>query len=371
MPKTLTIEVFRPGTFKSMQGDMLDFSAETLRACAATYDPALSQAPVVIGHPQIDAPAYGWATSFAFDDNSGRLTADLGELEPHFADAVAAKRYKRVSLSFFSPSAPANPKPGSWYPKHIGFLGAAAPAVPGLKPVSFGADQTGVVEFAYDQPSGLFRQMRDFFIAQYGLETADKVLPAWQIDAMEEAEEADDEGASASSFAASQLASAVAHVGAVGSNKATGQHDAAFAAREADLVRREAAAVAREQQARHAANVSFADSIISDGRMLPVQRDRLISALDAIDEAAPQVSFADGADQPAGAVIRALIKELPKVVPLGSSPPASPEHNTTTDFAAPEGVKVDSDGLALLSRAEVYQRQHKVSLNEALKAVQR
>ena len=35
--------------------------------------------------------------------------------------------------------------PGKWYLRHVGFLGAAAPAVKGLKPVEFADDGGGVV----------------------------------------------------------------------------------------------------------------------------------------------------------------------------------------------------------------------------------
>ena len=51
--------------------------------------------------------------------------------------------------SRLTPDHPANPTPGVNYLRHVGFLGAAAPAVPGLKPVHFAAHE-GTVEFALD-----------------------------------------------------------------------------------------------------------------------------------------------------------------------------------------------------------------------------
>ena len=61
------IEVFRPGRFTPMEGVPLSFSAADLRAVADSYDPETAPAPIVVGHPVTDAPAFGWVQSFDFD----------------------------------------------------------------------------------------------------------------------------------------------------------------------------------------------------------------------------------------------------------------------------------------------------------------
>ena len=61
------IEVFRPGTFTPMAGSPISFSAADLSAIAETYDVTNHPAPVVIGHPKTDAPAYGWEESLRYD----------------------------------------------------------------------------------------------------------------------------------------------------------------------------------------------------------------------------------------------------------------------------------------------------------------
>ena len=138
MPNTnpgFRIEVFRTGTFKPMAGDAISYGADDLAGIASGYDPDGSPAPIVIGHPATDAPAYGWVSGFEYDETADRLFADIDDLDPAFEEAVKAGRYKKVSMSFHTPDAPNNPAPGQWYPKHIGFLGGAAPAVSGLQPV--------------------------------------------------------------------------------------------------------------------------------------------------------------------------------------------------------------------------------------------
>lgn len=140
------IEIFRPGAFKPMAGaEALSFSEGQLRATAVAYDPSKSEAPVVVGHPATDAPAFGWVKALDFAD--GTLGAYVDDLVPEFVDQVKAGRFKRVSASFYAPEATSNPRPGVYYLKHVGFLGAAAPAVPGLRSVSFAAD---VASFSFE-----------------------------------------------------------------------------------------------------------------------------------------------------------------------------------------------------------------------------
>lgn len=129
------IEIFRAGTHTTDDGQSVEFSEVTVRMMAAAYDPARYEAPLVIGHPATDAPAYGWVKGLEYAD--GRLSAYVDDLDASFAGAVKAKRYRNISASFYRPDAPHNPKPGVHYLRHVGFLGATPPAVKGLKAVNF------------------------------------------------------------------------------------------------------------------------------------------------------------------------------------------------------------------------------------------
>jgi hypothetical protein len=144
----LGVEIFKAGRHKPMSGAMLNFMDSDLVNIARSYDPDSHPAPVVIGHPQADAPAYGWVTGLRVEGN--KLVADFGDIDPDFADLVKAKRYRKISASFWSPNASSNPTPGAYTLKHVGFLGAAAPAVTGLKDAEFKSSVEGVVEFGDD-----------------------------------------------------------------------------------------------------------------------------------------------------------------------------------------------------------------------------
>lgn len=139
------IEIFRAGTHTASDGRTLSFSAAMVAGCARAYDPGVQEAPLVVGHPKENAPAYGWVAGLEFRD--GVLLARPNQVDPDFAEMVKAGRFKKVSSAFYMPDAPNNPAPGALYLRHVGFLGAVPPAVKGLKSASFAAGHDGIVTF--------------------------------------------------------------------------------------------------------------------------------------------------------------------------------------------------------------------------------
>jgi len=150
------VEIFKVGTHRAMDGTEATYGERELRVAAAAYDPCVYKAPIVIGHPEVDAPAYGWVEALEFA--AGTLGAWVDQVEPTFAEAVAEGRYRNVSASFWRPDAPQSPKPGVLYLRHVGFLGAAAPAVKGLKVASFAGEGLGTVCFVGQGGEGAVRE---------------------------------------------------------------------------------------------------------------------------------------------------------------------------------------------------------------------
>lgn len=192
------IEIFRVGNFSDMNGGQHQVTEATLQDIASSYDRDLHPAPIVIGHPDTDAPAFGWAERLYVE--GGTLKAMLEETAPEFAETVKAGRYKKVSVSLFTPHMDSNPKPGHVYLKHIGFLGAATPAVPGLKPVKFSDLSGGIVleqdnpsfaEFAQrDELARLRRQVREQEVEKLVMEG--RVLPVFKDEVVAFAASLDD-----------------------------------------------------------------------------------------------------------------------------------------------------------------------------------
>lgn len=157
----LPIEIFRAGTHTDSNGVEHVFSADDIRELVEGYDPENAPAPLVLGHPKDNDPAYGWASRFSLRDNGTVSLDDASQVEPQFSELLKAGRYKKVSVSIFPRNAPSNPTPGKLYVRHIGFLGATAPAVSGLKPINHaGADEAIEIEFsAESEDSGMLSRI--------------------------------------------------------------------------------------------------------------------------------------------------------------------------------------------------------------------
>lgn len=346
---TRKVEVFRPGTFTAMNGQSYAFTSEDVDAMVAGYDANGAPAPVVVGHPSHDDPAFGWVRGFEVNED-GTLVAEIGDLAPEFVDAVSAGRYRKISMKFFSPTAANNPKPGTYYPRHVGFLGGAAPAVSGLAPVQFaetGGDDLIEIEFAertFEDVGGLFRRIREWLIENRSREEADQVLPSYTIqwieDAAREPESIPDPG-----FTDTQSEP----------EQEDPDMDTANAARAAELDKRERALASAEA-------VAFADGLVTAGKLLPAQRDGAVALLTELSAGEVEdIAFSsDGSEVKAAPaeVLRDLLSATPEVVPMGDVDQGAAPDEASVAFAAPDGLSVDPDGLELHSKALAYQREH-------------
>jgi len=306
------VHIFRPGRHRAIDGQTLEFSESDLDAMVAAYDPKLHQAPVVIGHPAMDAPAYGWVKSIRRVADG--IEAEFSRLNPAFAEGVETGAYQKFSACFYAPGAPNNPVPDVYYLRHVGTLGAQPPAVKGLRSVSFAEDEEGIVEFAesdlaegQSMQARLWRSLREWLIEQHGVETADKLVPVWTLDALNDAAREAAKDAPANDAAIDAVKE---ETGAKAEDDAAQAETAAFAegspewkvAQEAAQLRAEVARLRAErqkqtQQAIHAGNVAFAEGLVAKG-MKPVHVDAVVAALDVAS--AGSVAFGEGDAQKPG-----------------------------------------------------------------------
>jgi len=355
-----------------MDGRVYSFSEADLRGAAAAYDPAVHEAPLVVGHPKTEDPAYGWVKSLAF---SGTLEAEPDRVEPQFAQMVNAGRFSKISASWYLPDAPANPKPGVLYLRHVGFLGAAAPAVKGLKNASFAGDGKGVVEFTdwnTQTTASLFRRIRDFFIAEFGLEKADTVIPDYQITSLEQSA-MQPEPAIEASYAernrqpqgATMTPEEIA-VQAAAAAKFKEDH-AKLDRDRAEFAERDKALKASEAAQARAAIAGEIAALVGAGKILPVHRDGLIAFMAALP-AEGIVEFGEGdkkISKPAGAWLREFLAALPKQVEFREVGAGALVEPKTASFAAPAGYTVDSERLEIHNQALAYQSKHPGTSYEA------
>lgn len=375
MNTTKHLHIFKPGRQTAMSGVTLEFSESDLEASARAYDPAKHEAPIVIGHPKHDAPAYGWVKSLAAGADG--LNAEPHQVDANFAELVAAGRYKKISASFYLPDAPNNPVPGVYYLRHVGFLGAQPPAVKGLKAVAFADDpDSDVVEFSdwgMEANASLWRRLRDFLLTKFGQETADQVIPDWQIETIREAARQDDD-APRVAFADPENAPAGASPAkpTTEENHVTPEQAAALEAENAQLKQQLATAEADKQKQaaakRHADNVAFAEQLIGDGKLAPKHKDAVVAFLD-FSEADASLEFGEGdTKQPLAGAFKSFLGELPKVVEFG-------EHATkdkapgTQESVAEFGESADPERLKQHQAIQAHMAEHKVDYATAARAV--
>lgn len=361
------LHIFRPGRHTAMSGAAISFSESDLQATCRAYDPAKWRAPLVVGHPRVDAPAYGWVDGVEFSDIG--IEATPADVEPEFAELVNAKRFANISASFWAPDSPSNPVPGVYYLRHVGFLGAQPPALKGLRTPEFAADDEGIVEFsAWDDATSasLWRRMREWVLGKFGADEADHVVPSYLVEGLERAAQREiDEELSEESPTASPMATAFSDPPEP--PPVTPEQQAALEAENAALRARVAAADAealeRAAADRHAANASFADGLVAAGRLPPANRDVVVATLDCIASQPTPIEFGEGdAKAPLLDAVRSYLQAQP-VAPefaeeVATNARAAKGASGTVSFAAPRGYHVDGESAALRDRALDYQSSH-------------
>ena len=138
MGELVIMDVFKAGEYP--QGK---YTLEDLYKIAESYDPAYHEAPVVVGHPSDNEPAFGWVKKLFVDGDT--LYAEA-ELHPALVEMIKQGLYKKKSISLYEfPD-------GRKYLRHIGLLGAAPPAVKGLQDVTFKKDEEAerIVEIDFE-----------------------------------------------------------------------------------------------------------------------------------------------------------------------------------------------------------------------------
>ncbi len=319
MDQKPAIRILKPGTFTSIEGNPITFGAKDLQAIADGYDAASDPAPLVIGHPQMDDPAWGWVGSLSVEN--GELVAHPDTIEAGFAERVRKGEYRKVSARLYEPGNPHNPKPGSFYLKHIGFLGAHAPGVKGLGTVQFAEgdeDTTATIILGTTQTR------------------PEETMTA--TPKKNDAQDKNDAGAQEASFA---------------------EREAALADREAQIRQREADQAKAAADARHEANASFAENLVKEAKLAPAGKELLVGVLDQLGELASEtvVSFGEGQSIRPDAALRKLLEDATPLVSFGEAAkrPAKSGSGAVVSFAAPPGYTVSEDAATLHAAAKKIQ----------------
>lgn len=239
--------IARTGTHTDMNGKRVKLTREYMDRIVQTYDPKQHEAPLVIGHPKSNDPAYGWVEEVKREGDD--LLARYAQVPDELRKAVDNGRYKKKSLSLYTDGTL----------RHVGLLGAVPPAIKGLGDVQLAEEDAAItINFDFGEPSP---------------EQPDNPGEEEEMDLKEKVKELED-----------QLAV---------STKA--RKEAEGKAQEAENKAKKAEASFAEAQDAKAkdAREAKADALVKDGKLLPAERDKALAFAERL-EGGDELCFAEG-----------------------------------------------------------------------------
>lgn len=272
------IEVFKTGTHTAMSGATKTYTEADLDRIVTKYNEQSDhEAPLVIGHPQTDAPAYGWIKQLKRVGE--RMYAFVETISEKIDQAVEAGMFRKVSIALY----------GDDLLRHVGLLGATPPAVKGLAPVEFATDKefeefSGSIDVK-DKES-LFKMLADFLLNLFS-ETQREIpkKSTQQEDTMdpEKLKEMLDAQASAMTAKFAEMLTPVqTEIASIKASQAAMKIDTDKQIAEAKMT----AAVQ--------GFTNFCDGLIGEGKVLAADRDALIDEFSDLCRAESAMQFAEG-----------------------------------------------------------------------------
>ena len=359
------VHIFSAGTQTDSKGRTKEFTTADLDSVVANHD-AAHPAPHVITHKELYSPfAYGQSAELKREGD--HLYVKSTKINPDFEKLVQ-------NGALFERSVRLLPDGNGYKLGHIAWLGAEPPAVEGLAPVEFSKADDQFFDFTYADSytpniaSRLFRRVRDFIIDKFDLETADQVVPEYEIESLSDhasdlrnqPEDIKPEFSKPNTGGADMPISQEEHEAAVA--KARTDTAAEFSQQQTTLESELAAERSKNRKSDFAAKVN---TLIDAGRLLPAQAEGAVDfmlALPVGEDAG--FEFSRGEGDKAETVKKSpldwfddFMAALPVQVDM-STDKTTDNVESTSDFANPVGTQVDADRMKLHNKALDYQRKH-------------
>ena len=364
------IEIFRAGKRTDANGVVVDITTADLQQAVDAYNINFHESPAVIGHPQLNAPAYGWVKRLELDGDV--LKAEFDQIDPEFAEMVEKGRFKKISSSFYLADSPNNPCPGNLYLRHVGFLGAMPPAVKGLRNPEFADNEQGVVDFSDWAEASLWRRLRDWIIGQHGQEEADKAVPDYLVASVQE-ESIRNEYKRFKQEEAGFPVPSFNEPNNYSNQPSEPQGEPEMTAEEIEQLKAEneklkaEKAEAQLNQAK-ADNVDFAEGLVKAGKLAPVAKQQAIDLLNygSTTAAGGVVEFGEGENL--HGKIKAFLEAQPQIVEFGevaTKDKAAGAEDGTVQYA--EGTSADA--IDMDKKVRAYMKEHNVDYTAAFNAI--
>lgn len=362
----MLIEIFKAGTHTDSAGNTRAWTEKDLDAIADKYNPDHHEAPVVIGHPKDNAPAFGWVEGL--ERKGSVLYAQLKDLVPEFVEAVKKGLYKKRSISLYP----------DMTLRHVGFLGAMPPAVKGLADVAFSEAEAVTIEFAdyrMSTISRIFQRLRDLLIEKFGADVADKVVNSFELEDLQR-EPAEPETASAFNENTdkggkedmdkvkeleTKLKEAEAALSEFADKDKAKEEQVASLQRELD----EARAEKRKDEFQ-----SFCEGLLREGRLTPAKKPAVLDFME-IMSGSGEFEFSEGDDKKVKAQpvekFKAFLSGLPKQVEFSEvATKGKAAEGKGKDASHDFSGKVDAERLELHEKAMEFVEKEGISYRDAV-----
>lgn len=354
------LEIFTAGKQTDNRGVTRDYPVETLHEIANSYDFKKHRAPILTGHNE-NQPNKGLIAGLKVIGD--KLFAIPRNVLPEFKESVNREEWAGLSPRLYHPDDPANPSPGKWGLRHLAFL--QIPAIKGMAMPEFSEHPDWDVEFCFGEISfsgwldgaiaTVFRNLRDWFIEEKGLELADRLIPSYLLEEL----------------AREPMYERIKELETNPINyEESKMTEKELAQRLAELEAREAAIAQRERNTTLTAEYSeWIEPLIAAGKVLPSEKAQHVATLIALS-GDTKVEFAEGNETKSLSLVEAFKKSLEartKIIEY-SEQAKSGEPLPRIEFAALDGAQVANEELYAMAKA--YKSKHpEVDLIDAYKAV--
>jgi hypothetical protein len=301
----MALELLRVGTFLDSQKQPYTFTLDALKQIADSYNSDYHVAPILVNHDETK-PNKGLIDRVWVEGD--RLFAEPRQVDPELAELTNAGRWPSLSPAIYLPDSPTNPVPGSYGLRHVAMV--QIPAIKGGKRPQFAEAEHGTILLFTETESdlaALARAFREFVLGEFDGETADRYLPAWMVDGMNQRairERMLDRSPEPMNF--SEEEGNVTQTTPATEGTALPPESEDYKRRMDELTAREAALAAREAELTRAADTQFVEGAIASGKVPPFLKERAIELLGALpDEPTQILTFAEG-----GKEVKATPKQL-------------------------------------------------------------
>jgi hypothetical protein len=352
------LEIFKTGTHTSGNGVTKTYTDADLDSIVTRYNTQETHdAPLVLGHPATDAPAYGWAKELKAA--GGKLLAYVDQVSDDVVNAVKMGAYKKISIALYPDG----------LLRHIGLLGATPPAVKGLTPVQF-AEGMEFEEYTAEIPDEketaigrILAAIRDFLVTPS--DSTSGVAHNFSENQQEEEKHMDELKAKIKVLEDALAAQSVQFAEVQGALKVLTDAASAQAQAAADKSKQSVLDTAKTLFA------AFCEDLAKEGKILPAEKDGILEEYADLLAAEETLTFAEGVVKPSEKMKTRL--GLRPVLVAKSATFADPNKAAVTKIDpaaipvefAELAAQIDASSLDIDKQIKEYAEANKVSYEEA------